>query len=191
MYSQKNRLRKTCIGHSLKSAVSEEVFAVNTLKRNKYFRNLHQSPFIMFLHHYKGSWSWNISPTVRWNLRGVCYRLTADGKYPVQHCGNFTLPIQCNYLKNEMAFHNFLFHYLNLHKILNILKKRWLSKLMYFQIYRPWRTCLEICLKSAVLEHALTVNMWKRPKYLWNLHESAFILFFHHSHWTWSGKCLN
>ena len=38
------------------------------------------------------------------------------------------------------------------------------------------------CLKSAVLEHALTVNMWKRPKYLWNLHESAFILFFHHSH---------
>ena len=82
----------------------------------------------MFLHHYNGSWSWNISPTVRWNLRGVCYRLTADGKYPVQHCGNFTLPIQCNYLKNEMAFHNFLFHYLNLHQILNILKKRCISK---------------------------------------------------------------
>ena len=62
-------------------------------------------------------------PCVRWNLRGVCYRLTADGKYPVQHCGNFTPPIQCNYLKNEMAFHNFFFHFLNLHQILNISKK--------------------------------------------------------------------
>ena len=77
----------------------------------------------MFLHHYIRSSSRNISPSVRWNLRAVCYTLTADGKYPVQHCGNFKLPIQCNYLKSEMAFLNFLFHFLNLHQILNILKK--------------------------------------------------------------------
>ena len=77
----------------------------------------------MFLHHYIRSLSRNISPSVRWSLRGVCYTLTADGKYPVQHCGNFKLPIQCNYLKSEMVFLNFLFHFLNLHQILNILKK--------------------------------------------------------------------
>ena len=32
---------------------------------------------------------------------------------------------------------------------------------------------LDISLKSAVSEHALTVNMWKRPKYLRKLNEST------------------
>ena len=41
-----------------------------------------------------------------------------------------------------------------------------------------WKALLDHSLKSAVSEHALTVNMWKRPKYLQNLHESAFIMFF-------------
>ena len=49
---------------------------------------------------------------------------------------------------------------------------------MYFQYYKLWKPLLENSLKSTVSEHALTVNMWKRPKYLPNLDQSAFFIFF-------------
>ena len=48
---------------------------------------------------------------------------------------------------------------------------------MYFQYYKLWKPLLENSLKSTVSEHALTVNMWKRPKYLPNFHESVFVMF--------------
>ena len=48
---------------------------------------------------------------------------------------------------------------------------------MYFRYYRLWKTWLKHSLKDAVSEHALTVNNWKRPKYLRNLHESFFTCF--------------
>ena len=44
--------------------------------------------------------------------------------------------------------------------------------------------------KSAASEQALTVNMWKRPKYLWNLNDSAFVMFFHQFTGRWFGKFL-
>ena len=49
---------------------------------------------------------------------------------------------------------------------------------MYFQNYRLWKNWPEHSPKSSLSEQALAVNMWKRPKYLPNLHESAFIMFF-------------
>ena len=52
---------------------------------------------------------------------------------------------------------------------------------MYFRYYRlsmPW---LDHSLKSAVSELLLRVKMLQRPKHLRNLHESTFIIFFHHS----------
>ena len=49
---------------------------------------------------------------------------------------------------------------------------------MYVRNYRLWKCWLENFLNSAVSEHALIVNMWKRPKYLQNLHGSAFVMFF-------------
>ena len=52
---------------------------------------------------------------------------------------------------------------------------------MFFRNYRIWKSWLDHSLKSAVSEHALTVNMQKRPKYLRNLHESTFIRFLDHS----------
>ena len=61
---------------------------------------------------------------------------------------------------------------------------------MHFWNYRLWKSWLDHSLKSAVSEHALTVNMWKHPKSLWNLHESTFIMFFDPSRWSWFGKCL-
>ena len=61
---------------------------------------------------------------------------------------------------------------------------------MYCRNYRLWISWLDHSLKKAVSEHGLTFNMWKRSKYLRNLHESNFILFFHHSEGNWFGKCL-
>ena len=49
---------------------------------------------------------------------------------------------------------------------------------MYFRNYRLWKSSLYHSLKGAVSEHALTVNIWKIPKYLRNLHENNFIMFF-------------
>ena len=49
---------------------------------------------------------------------------------------------------------------------------------MYFRNYRLWKTWLDHPLKSALSEHALTVNMWKHPNCLRNLDESPFIIFF-------------
>ena len=51
---------------------------------------------------------------------------------------------------------------------------------MYFRYYRLSKSWLEHSLKSTVPEHPLKVNMLKDPKYLCNLHESTFIIFFHH-----------
>ena len=49
---------------------------------------------------------------------------------------------------------------------------------MYFRIGDCEKSLLEISLKSTVSEQALSVNMWKRPNCLWNLHESGFLMFF-------------
>ena len=49
---------------------------------------------------------------------------------------------------------------------------------MYCPNHRLLISWLDNSLKNAVSEHAVTFNMWKRRKYLRNLHESSFILFF-------------
>ena len=48
---------------------------------------------------------------------------------------------------------------------------------MYFRNYRLWTTFSDHSVKRAILDHALTVKMWKCPKYLWNLHGGSFIMF--------------
>ena len=52
---------------------------------------------------------------------------------------------------------------------------------MYFRNYRLSKTWLDQSLKSVVLENPPTVNMLKSPKHWRNLHDSTFIIFFHHS----------
>ena len=78
-----------------------------------------------------------------------------------------------NYLKNEKSFVNFLLHFWNVHQILNILKEKMLVIANVFPKLQTVNSWLDISLKSAVSEHALTVNMWKRPKYLRKLNEST------------------
>ena len=59
---------------------------------------------------------------------------------------------------------------------------------MYFRNYRQSNTWLNHSLKSTVSERFSTVNMLKGTKHLWNLHESTFSIFFHHSEAKWFGK---
>ena len=52
------------------------------------------------------------------------------------------------------------------------------------------KTWLDHSLKSAVSEHPSTGNKLNVPKHLWNLHDSTFIIFFHHSEEKWFGNYL-
>ena len=51
MYFRNYRLSKTWLDYPLKSAVSEHPSVVNMLRGPKHFTNLHESTFIIFLHH--------------------------------------------------------------------------------------------------------------------------------------------
>ena len=50
--------------------------------------------------------------------------LTAVSKHPVQGCENFPLQIQMHLSKKQRTFSEPFLHFLNLHQILNILKKK-------------------------------------------------------------------
>ena len=66
-----------------------------------------------------------MSPLVWGEILGAFVNtLTADGKYPVQGCGNLQLPIQMILSEKPNLFLNFLFHFWILYQILNILKKK-------------------------------------------------------------------
>ena len=95
-----------------------------------------------------------------------------------------------NYLKNRKHFLSVLFHLWTLHQILNISKKKKIVIANVFPKLQPSRTWLDHSLKTTASEHSSTVNMLKVPKHLWNLHESTFIIFFHHSEEKWFRQYL-
>ena len=72
MYFPGYRVWKSWLDHSLKRPVSEHALRVSMWKRQKYFRNLNENAFIMFFIILREVDLENISPSVRWNLRGVC-----------------------------------------------------------------------------------------------------------------------
>ena len=71
---------------------------------------------------------------------------------------------------------------------------------MCFKNYGLQKIWLDKCLKRPVSEHLSTVNMLKRvnpsivnmlkrPKRYMNLHETSFVIIFHHSERDWLAKC--
>ena len=72
MYFGNYRLWKSSLDNSLKSAASEHALAVKMSKLPKYMRNLHECAFIMFFIILREVDLENVSPSVRWNLKGVC-----------------------------------------------------------------------------------------------------------------------
>ena len=96
-----------------------------------------------------------------------------------------------NYLKKEKLFLNILFYFRNLRLILNILKNKILVLATAFRELRPVKNFVRSLSKKRSFSTGFESHMWKRPKYLRNLHESAFIMFFHYSQGSWFGKCLS
>ena len=94
----------------------------------KVFRILAKSPWKHFYHVFSslsGKLIWKMSPLVLGWLLGVFVNtLTADGKILFKIVRIWNSQFKCKYLKNQKHFLNFLFHFLNLHEIWNILKKR-------------------------------------------------------------------
>ena len=70
-----------------------------------------------------------------------------------------------------MAFWKFKFNFEY------FLKKRWLSKLMYFLTYGLGKAWLDKCQKSPISEDPSTSNMVQGQKNFWNLNDSSFTIF--------------
>ena len=114
-----------------------------------------------------------------------------NDKYPVRDCDNFPSLNQMQLSSKTKNFFWFLLLFLESSSNLkNCETKSWSSYLLYYGIYRLWKTWLDHSLKNNVSEHPLTVNMLNSTKHLYNLHESTFIIFFHHSERTWLEKYL-
>ena len=65
-----------------------------------------------------------MSPIVLDEILGVFLNiLTADGMYPLRIGRKCNSQVKWTYLKNQKLFLDFLFHFWNLHQMLNILKK--------------------------------------------------------------------
>ena len=60
--------------------------------------------------------------------------LTANDNYPVQDCGNLFSPIQMQLSLKKKSSLILLFHFWNLHQILNILKQRMILIATLFRI---------------------------------------------------------
>ena len=109
---------------SLNSAVSEHALTVNMWKRPKCLQ-ISMRALLSCVSSFSLSLIFKNYSLVLGDILGVFVNtLTGDAKYPVQDCENLLLPIQMNSLKNLKLFPNSLFHFWNLHQILNILKKR-------------------------------------------------------------------
>ena len=80
---------------------------------------------------------------------------------------------KCNYLKNEKLLLNFLFHWWNLHQILNIFVKRMILIATVFSRLQIVKNLFKLPSKNHCFRHPSTVNMLIGVKYLWNLHESV------------------
>ena len=74
---------------------------------------------------FSGKLIWKMSPIVSSEILGFLLKhwmTMASMLFKIARICNSQF--KCNYLKNEKLFRNFLFHFSNLHQILNLLKKR-------------------------------------------------------------------
>ena len=72
MYFRNYRLPLSSLDHSLKSAVSEHASTLNMWERRKCFLNFYESVLSRFFIILSEVDLENVSPSVRWNVRGVC-----------------------------------------------------------------------------------------------------------------------
>ena len=71
----------------------------------------------------------------------------------------------------------FFLDFWNLNEILNILKKKMILIATWFWKLHTDKELFSHSLKNTISDIPLTINMWKSPKLLWNLHNNTFIIF--------------
>ena len=91
--------------------------------------------------------------------------------------GIFNSEIKWNPLKNEKIFLNFLFHFWNLHQILNISKKKMTVLANVFSKCMTLKNILAtLCNKRCF---GTRLDNQTCPKYFQNFHENTFTMVFH------------
>ena len=124
-----------------------------TLSKKRRFRTPFDSQ------HVKASQILAKSPSLLKILGAFVKTLTADGKYLIQDGEDLELPIQMQLSQNEKHFLNFLFHFMNLHQMLNILIEKMIVRANVFPNLHTVKNVFRTLSKRRHSEHALTVNM--------------------------------
>ena len=132
-----------------------------------------------------------MSPLVLGEILGFFLTtMTADYKYLVQDCENLPLPIQMQVSEKQKLFLNFLLHFWNLHQTWNVLEEKMIVLADVFPKLQTVKNFLRTLSKKHRLRTRIDSQHVKASQMLGNLHESAFTMFFHHSHGRWFGKFL-
>ena len=134
--------------------------------------------------------SWKMSLLVIQKVLGLLVNtLTTNDKYFLLNRDKLMQPIQMQRSKKEKkTFYIFFLYFWNLDQNLNILKKIWPSKLIYFRSYGLQKTCSDKFQKIPVSEDPWTNNMINDPKHSWNLLNSIFIRFIDQCELNWVVK---
>ena len=127
IYFRNYRMWKSLLKNSLKGTVSEQALEVNMWKCPKCLQNLHETVLIMFFIIVTEVDLENVSPSVRWNLRGVFEYIDIRWQVSCSGLWEFATENFNAIIWKTKTFSQILFHFWNLHQILNILKKRWFS----------------------------------------------------------------
>ena len=147
--------------------------------------------FIIFIGHWRGNWvgkslsywhvkSWECLLTYWLPMESILFIIETFEQYQ----------FRCNYLRNKKLLLNFLLHFWNLTKILNVLKKKITLIAFVFPKLRTPKMWFKKCRNSPISENASTSNMVKGPKYCSNLDHITFIIFIDHCQVNWVWKIL-
>ena len=155
----------------------------------KTLRSLHKSTFILCFASFWEKLIWKMPHLVLRKIFQVFVNsLTADGRYPVEDWENLQFPMQMQLSEKKKI--NCLFHFCNLQKILNILKK---SMMVIANIFPKLHTVknfvIPLC-ENPRFGTSFDSQHVKVSQLLANLQESAFIMCFHHSEGSWFGNFL-
>ena len=117
-------LEKIWFLECLKILASEHFLTVNMLKGPKHCFNLHSSIFVNFFITLKEIQPEKICLSSFWALDTVCQHIHSRWLVLcLRKSGCLMQPIQMRFSRNGNTFSNFFWHFRNLHKILNTLKK--------------------------------------------------------------------
>ena len=123
MYFPNYRLWKTSTDNTVKSAVSEHAFTVDMFKCPKYFQSLFKILLKMYFNSFERSCLGECLPDYSVKFQGCFWThwlLMASILLKIGRICNSQF--KYNYPQNEKRFLDFLFHFWNLHQILNFLK---------------------------------------------------------------------